>query len=61
MPAWRNRASEAISEVAKEPVCEEAARDPAGLLPLLTTMMGFVVETLLAKRAKVRGLPKDSR
>src|SRR4030042_5435727 len=61
MPACWKRASDAICGVARAPVCDEAARDPAVLLPPLTATMGLTADALLAMRAKFRGLPKDSR
>ena len=61
MPAWWKSTSEATSEVARAPVCDEAARAPAWVLPLLTATIGFLAETLRAIRPKLRGLPNDSR
>ena len=44
-PAWRKRTSVLISEVAIDPVCDAAAREPAAVLPPLTTTIGFFAET----------------
>ncbi len=53
--------SEATSEVAIAPVCEEAARDPACVLPPFTTSTGFLADTLRAIRANFCAFPKYSR
>jgi hypothetical protein len=61
-PAWAKSASTVTSESASSaPVCEEVARDPAGVRPLLTTTIGLLRATRRAMRANLRGLPKDSR
>jgi len=45
MPACLNSASEATSVVASAPVCEAAAREPAGVRPLLTAINGLLAAT----------------
>ena len=61
-PAWRKRASTVASDAdTMAPVCEPAARAPARPRALLTATMGVVRDSRRATRAKVRGLPNDSR
>ena len=61
-PAWRKRASTVVSEPeAMAPVWEPAARTPAAPRAPFTATIGLVRDSRRATRAKVRGLPKDSR
>jgi len=60
-PAWRNSASTATSLAARAAVWEPAARVPAAVRPAFTARIGFLRPTRRARRAKRRGLPKDSR
>jgi len=60
-PAWWNRASTAVSELAMAAVCDDAARDPTGVRPLLTATIGLRRDTRRAIRLNLRGLPNDSR
>ena len=60
-PAWRNRASTAMSGLAIAAVCDDAARTPAADRPLLTATIGLRRDTRRAMRANLRGLPNDSR
>jgi hypothetical protein len=50
-----------MSGLARAAVCDEAARLPAVVRPLLTATIGFFRETRRATRLNVRGLPNDSR
>src|ERR1035437_7229094 len=61
IPAFLNRTSDATSEVANAPVCEEAALAPAAEPPHFTVTMGFLADTRRAIRANWLGLPNDSR
>jgi hypothetical protein len=45
----------------RAPVCDEAARRPAGLRPLLTTITGLDAVSRLQILAKRCGFPRDSR
>ena len=56
MPAFLNRTSEATSEVAKAPVCDDAALAPAAVLPLFTATIGFLAETRRAILANWSGV-----
>jgi hypothetical protein len=61
-PAWANSASTVVSDAASiAPVCEEAARCPAAVRPLLTAITGLEALTRRAMRPNLRGLPNDSR
>ena len=42
-------------------MCDDAARDPAGVRPAFSATIGFVRPTRRAMWRKARGLPKDSR
>ena len=62
-PACRNSASTVTSAAASmAPVCEPAARLPAGERPLFTATIGFGrARPRRAIRENLRGFPKDSR
>ena len=60
-PLWRKSAFTAASEPASAPVCDVAAREPPGVRPLFTAMMGFVRATRRASCVNLRGFPNDSR
>ena len=61
-PACANSASTVTSEAASSaPVCDDAARWPAAVRPLLTATIGLSFVMRRAIRPNRRGLPNDSR
>ena len=61
-PDCAKSASTVASDAASSaPVCEPAARAPAGVRPPLTATIGLWAATARATRENRRGLPKDSR
>jgi len=60
-PACAHSASTPAAAPASEPVCEDAARMPARVVPLFTATIGFVRPTRRAISMKRRGFPNDSR
>ena len=60
-PLCRNSASTAASEPASAPVWDDAAREPPGVRPLFTAMIGFVRATRRASWVNLAGFPNDSR
>jgi hypothetical protein len=55
-------ASTVVSEAATiAPVCDEAARWPAAVRPLLTAITGLVAVSRRVIRPNLRGFPNDSR
>ena len=60
-PACRKSASTATSGDANAAVCDDAARRPADVRPLLTARIGLCRPMRRVSRANFAGLPNDSR